>query len=82
MINEGKYFFKNVEDVTDRTFYQMINKKGIQSIYNVPIKTLNGKIVGILGVDYVKNEMPETEDVENTHSFMKRQARTIAGYLI
>lgn len=82
MINDGRYFFKNVEEVTDRTFYQMINKKGIESIYNVPIKTLSGKIVGILGVDYVKTKMPDVDDVEKTHSFMKRQARTIAGYLI
>jgi len=82
MINQGSYFFKDVEDVSDRTFYQMIHKKGIQSIYNVPIKTLNGKIVGILGVDYVKNKMPEIEGIDNTHSFMKRQARTISGYLL
>ncbi len=82
MINDNRYFFKNIQDVGDRTFYQMINKKGIKSIYNVPIKTLNGKIVGILGVDYVKSDMPDLGDTEKTHSFMKRQARTIAGYLI
>ncbi len=82
MINEGKYFFQDIEDVSDRTFYQMIHKKGIQSIYNVPIKTLNGKIVGILGVDYVKNPMPEKEEADESHSFMRRQARTVAGYLL
>lgn len=82
MINEGKYFFQDIEDVSDRTFYQMIHKKGIQSIYNVPIKTLNGKIVGILGVDYVKNPMPEKEEADESHSFMRRQARTVSGYLL
>lgn len=79
MINDGCFFFKDIQDVKDRTFYQMIHRKGIKSIYNVPIKTLNGKIVGILGVDYVKDNTTEIKDV---HSFMKRQARTIAGYLI
>jgi hypothetical protein len=82
MIHENRYFFQETEDVEDRVFYQMIHKKGIKSIYNVPIKTLSGKIVGILGVDYVKGQMPNIDDINDTHLFMKRQARTIAGYLI
>tara|TARA_X000001036_G_scaffold300940_2_gene280035 strand:- start:11779 stop:12372 length:594 start_codon:yes stop_codon:yes gene_type:complete len=82
MINDGRYFFEDAAEVSDRTFHQMINKKGIKSIYNVPIKTLSGKIVGILGVDYVKGQIPKNDEINNTHSFMKRQARTIAGYLI
>ena len=82
MISEGSYFFQDVEEIEEQTFYQMIHRKGIKSIYNVPIKTLSGKIVGILGVDYVKGEMPEVEDLSKTNTFMRRQARTIAGYLI
>ena len=82
MIREGAYFFQSIDEIKEQTFYQMINRKGIKSIYNVPIKTLSGKIVGILGVDYVKVEMPEVEDLSKTNTFMRRQARTIAGYLI
>ena len=82
MISEGAYFFQSIDEIKEQTFYQMINRKGIKSIYNVPIKTLSGKIVGILGVDYVKVEMPEVEDLSKTNTFMRRQARTIAGYLI
>ena len=82
MISEGSYFFQDVEEIEEQTFYQMIHRKGLKSIYNVPIKTLSGKIVGILGVDYVKGEMPEVEDLSKTNTFMRRQARTIAGYLI
>jgi len=82
MIREGAYFFQDVEEIEEQTFYQMIHRKGIKSIYNVPIKTLSGKIVGILGVDYVKGKMPKAEDLNKTNTFMRRQARTIAGYLI
>jgi len=82
LINEGAYFFKDVEEIEEQTFYQMIHRKGIKSIYNVPIKTLSGKIVGILGVDYVKVEMLEVEDLSKTDTFMRTQARIIAGYLI
>ena len=67
--------------------------KGVQSIYNIPIKTLNNKIIGILGVDYVKSCVKDCEfsvcDVdpsekfgEKTNEFMRRQARIIAGYLV
>ena len=82
MINDGSYFFPKVEEIEDRTFHQMVHKKGIKSIYNVPIKTLSGKIVGTLGVDYVKNEISEVKDLNETNTFMRIQARIIAGYLI
>ena len=60
----------------------MISRKGIQSIFNVPIKTLDGKIIGILGVDYVKGEIGEENSTEEGFAFMRRQARVVAGYLI
>lgn len=82
IVTNGYYFYPNIESINDQAFYQMISRKGIKSIYNVPIKTLDGKIIGILGVDYVKNEIPAEGHTEDTLNFMRRQARTIAGYLI
>jgi hypothetical protein len=82
MISDGSYFFLETDKIKDQPFYQMIIRKGIKSIYNVPIKTLSGKIVGILGVDYVKGKMPEVKCLKGTDTFMRRQARTVAGYLI
>lgn len=82
IVKEGSFLYKDITDISDQAFYQMILRKGIQSIFNVPIKTLDGKIIGILGVDYVKNTIPEHQQSEDKYSFMRRQARVIAGYLI
>ena len=39
-----------------KIFQNVLSRSGTLSIFNVPIKTLNGKIIGILGVDYVKSK--------------------------
>ena len=82
IVTDGYFLYDDITNIKDQAFYQMISRKGIESIYNVPIKTLDGKIIGILGVDYVKNKIPEEGHSEETFSFMRRQARVIAGYLI
>jgi|TARA_Y100000289_G_scaffold19707_1_gene19043 hypothetical protein len=82
IVTNGYFVYDDIRNIKDQGFYQMIKRKGIQSIYNVPIKTLDGKIIGILGVDYVKGPMPEQAHDDEINSFMRRQARTIAGYLI
>ena len=82
LVKNGKFTYRDAHDVEDRAFHQMLIKKGVKSIYNVPIKTLNGKIIGILGVDYVKDSMSAECLIEDNCNFMQRQARLIAGYLI
>jgi len=82
LVDEQKFAYQNIESIEDNAFHQMLKRKGVQSIYNVPIKTLNGKIIGILGLDYVKGEMTGNSLSDETFAFMKRQARLIAGYLI
>jgi len=82
IVTNGYFLHREITNIKDQAFYHMISRKGIQSIYNVPIKTLDGKVIGILGVDYVKNQIPEEGESEETYEFMRRQARIIAGYLI
>jgi len=93
LIVEKKFAYTDCDKVTDNVFLSLMENKGIRSIYNVPIVTLNGKVIGILGVDYVKDKASKDcigfcpQDAKNhfgekTHEFMKRQARVIAGYLI
>jgi len=82
LVDEQKFAYQNIESIEDNAFHQMLKRKGVQSIYNVPIKTLNGKIIGILGLDYVKGEITDNSLSDETFAFMKRQARLIAGYLI
>lgn len=93
LINSGKFAYLEAEVAKDHSFAMMMKQKGIKSVYNIPIKTLNNTVIGILGVDYIKScasennlgscDVAEKQDfAENTDEFMKRQARTIAGYLV
>ena len=86
--NEG-FYYHNIEDIEDVAFEALLKRKGVKSIYNVPIKTLSGKIIGILGVDYVKSkDLKKTIGFGDSDSsclnikFLKNQARIMAGYLI
>lgn len=92
VINGGKFAYLDSEHVLDHAFSTMMQNKGIKSIYNIPIKTLNNTVIGILGVDYIKScaskdsigfcSINQKKNFnEETDLFMKRQARIIAGYL-
>jgi ABC-type uncharacterized transport system ATPase subunit len=64
--------------MTDYSFAKLLEHKGVQSIYNVSLKTLNGKIIGIMGVDFVRSKNTQ----EDLRDFLKEQSRIIAGYLV
>jgi hypothetical protein len=78
LIDEDDYGFwdiNQVEDIITKTFFE---DQGTKSTYCVPIKLLSGKIIGILGVDYVK----EPKKLTNTQkAFVKNQSCIISGYL-
>lgn len=80
IIEKGEFKYLDAQEVRDVSFLQLINRSGIESIYNIPIKTVNGKIIGILGVDYVKK--PAEEFHQKHHCIMINKAKVIAGYLI
>jgi hypothetical protein len=90
LLENGFFIHADIEEIRDGAFLRLIEKKGVKSILNVPIKTLNGKIIGILGVDYVKDSMPEIQSESEAQQaasddpvfLLKNQARAIAGYLV
>jgi len=82
LVENAKFQHSNIDNMNDHVFAGLLQHKGVKSIYNVPIKTLNGKIIGILGVDYVKSIGGEDHFTDEAYEFMKRQARVIAGYLL
>jgi len=81
LILNSKFEYDDVNKMLDSSFLMLLNRSGVKSILNIPIKTLNGKIIGILGVDYVGEEIPNGFQEEN-YLLMKTQARIIAGYLV
>lgn len=79
------YIINDVEkDISDPTFSSLLKSKGVKSIINVPIKTLNGKIIGILGVDYVKEKLSDKDKnrINSVKNILKKQSQIIAGYLV
>jgi hypothetical protein len=84
LIHEGSFSRVDICEAVDSGFGALLRSKGVEAVYNVPIKTLNGKIIGILGVDYISKikGFPSPEECVATEGFMKRQAGLIAGYLI
>ena len=53
LVTDNKYAFRDIDEIHDNAFKSMLQQRGVRAIYNVPIKTLNGKIIGILGVDFI-----------------------------
>ena len=82
LIEEERYCPLDTALINDNAFSHNLRLQGVKSLYNVPIKTLNGKIIGILGVDYVKKSARQKDFNKDTFLFMKKQARIIAGYLV
>tara|TARA_R110002096_G_scaffold370549_1_gene564024 strand:- start:230 stop:838 length:609 start_codon:yes stop_codon:yes gene_type:complete len=89
MLENDGFCYSDIEDIDDFAFRDLLKHKGVRSIYNVPIKTLNGKTIGILGLDYVKAEGPKKligssgPDSEiDSINVLKSQAQIMAGYLV
>jgi hypothetical protein len=85
LISDEFFILNDVEkDISDPAFSSLLKSKGVESIVNVPIQTLNGKIIGILGVDYVKEKLSKKDEnrINSIQNLLKKQSYIIAGYLI
>jgi hypothetical protein len=78
LVDNDYYEFKSLDDVEDVVIRNFFADQGTYSTYCVPIKLLSGKIIGILGVDFVRREKNIPDDHKR---FIKNQATIIAGYL-
>lgn len=77
---EETFICQNLQEYTeDITLKSFLEEKGVKSIFARPIKTLNGRILGVIVLDYVKENRAWGEEAEE---FVKKQARVISGYLI
>lgn len=78
--SEKTFKCPNLEKYNDDiTFKSFLEDKGVKSMFARPVKTLNGKILGIIILDYVKENRAWSDEAEE---FVKKQARAISGYLI
>jgi hypothetical protein len=90
LLKDGVFSHINLDSIKDKSFKNVLYATGVGSIYNVPLKTLEGKLIGVLGVDYVKDpprmeifdKFKNIKTEKELYEFMRRQARLITGYLI
>ena len=90
ILRTKEFSYTNIGEIKDHSFRNLLESKGVKAIYNIPLKTLEGKVIGILGLDYVKTEPKSSidemfKDIHNEEDldcFMKTQARIMTGYLI
>lgn len=69
---------EKIDDCKIPLLKELLYKKGVKSLYNFPIKNLQGKVVGFFGVDYVKRP----RSLEGQHlEILKNRALKLAGYL-
>lgn len=80
-ISQGETFTcKNVNEYNDdMSFKAFLQGKGVKSMFARPVKTLNGKIIGVIILEYVKESRRWSEEAEE---FLSKQTRIISGYLI
>jgi len=78
LIKEKGFCCDSVDGVEDVTFKHLLQDRGVKSFYAVPIKTLSGKIIGLLGIDFVKEERSDCLSIDA----LRRQAAIISGYLV
>ena len=92
IMTNQEYCYEDSSEIEDHAFKNVIMSKGVLSIYNIPLKTLEGKVIGILGLDFVKkqaspiykytSEAQDCKSHEDINQFMRRQARILSAYLI
>jgi len=88
LVHDDEFCHVALESIEDYPFARLLEHKGVRSIYNVTLKTLNGRIIGVIGVDYVRSEVPAGKIGFHQHSkgsltdFLKAQSKIIAGYLV
>ena len=80
-IAQGETFTcKDVDEYNDdMSFKAFLQGKGVKSMFARPVKTLNGKIIGVIILEYVKESRRWSQEAEE---FLNKQTRIISGYLI
>ena len=78
LIDNDEYSFGEIVNINNVGIKEFFEDQGTKSTFCVPVKLLTGKIIGILGIDYVKQPRLVTKEEKD---FIKNQSAIISGYL-
>tara|TARA_Y100000310_G_C20526122_1_gene736125 strand:- start:444 stop:1040 length:597 start_codon:yes stop_codon:yes gene_type:complete len=78
LLSDGKFFRNDAEGIRDFSFRALLQDKGVKSLYNIPIRSITGKNIGFVGIDYVKEK--KTLSGADQSEFAAR-VREVAAFL-
>lgn len=78
IIREKELFYEDISDIDNEEIRQMFKQKGNSSMYMFAMETIDDILIGILGVDYVREKEKLTE---REKMYLRKQAYSLAGYL-
>jgi len=79
MVHERDYMVEDVAALKgDALLRALLTKKGVKSLYNIPIRTFSGRTIGFIGLDYVKQNKRLSEKEVNC---LRAAAKLITGYI-
>lgn len=78
LIDGEIYALEDIDLCTKTLLKELLLKKGVKSVYNFPIKDIHGRVVGFLGLDFVKIKKKLTSQQINT---AEQSAQALGGYL-
>lgn len=79
MVNRRDYIVESVISMkSDALLKSLLTKKGVKSLYNIPIRTFSGRTIGFIGLDYVKHSKSLSAEEVNS---LRSAAKIITGYI-
>lgn len=70
--------YNSIEDTDNYEIVRIFEQKGNSSMYMFSLETIDGYLVGMLGVDFVRDSHKITDAEKN---FLRDQASLLAGYI-
>jgi len=78
LIDGQIYALEDIDLCPKPLLKELLVKKGVKSVYNFPIRDIHGRVVGFLGLDFVKTKKKLTS--RQIHS-AEQSAHVLGGYL-
>jgi len=78
IVQEKELIYDTVKDAENSEIVRIFDQKGNSSMYLFAMETIDNILIGILGVDFVREEHKITEKEKQ---FLRKQAYSLAGYL-
>jgi hypothetical protein len=78
LIDGENFILEDIRSCEKTLLKELLIKKGVSSLYNFPIKDIHGRVIGFLGLDFVKTPQKLTSiQIKNCNA----AADKLSGYL-